>query len=158
MKKLLIILFANLALLLFQESFTFELFGSSLNPNLIAALGFAFLFADDDSNATKSIFIGSILLDLIGVGVVGLTLVFYIVIFQLAIYVRNFIFKGVGTPLVFLLISTILYKMAVENLRWELDFRFVLSAVITLMISFVFYLVINRFRQRFISSEYRIRA
>lgn len=158
MKRVLLLIFMNLILVLLQASFLAEFLGGSLNPNLVVSLAYAFALADDDTSASLSMFIGSFFLDLQGTSIVGLSILFFVLILHLSILLRKTIFKGYGTQILFIFLSTVIYKMLISGFDFSLNFSLVFSGVITAVLAAVMAYFIRRFQIRYVSTEYRIRA
>lgn len=155
MKKILYLFLINLVLVLFQTSFFSEIFGINLNPNLILAFGFAFMFVNQEEEGRTSLLIGGILLDLLSFSTVGLSSLTMLVLFELSILVRKYLARGILTQLLVIFVSTILYSVTTgikyphlaeyAPLLWLSFF--------TTLFSLVFYLIEDNLLRLFTRSE-----
>lgn len=158
MRKYLLITTLNLILVLVQGSFIWEFFGSLLNPNLIIALCFAFLLIDDHQAAMFSAFIGGLWLDLAGTGVIGLSSVVLLVLVSSAMWIRRTLFKGAWVQGALIIGSTIMFKLILNYPDLFYSWMLLIAGGLTCLFSFIFYLVLGRTKQRYLSFEFRIRA
>ncbi len=158
MRKYFLITIFSLILVLLEESFAGEFLGAALNPNLILALSFAFLFADDRRASLYSALIGGLWLDLMGVGIVGLSSFMLVLLLILASWIRNALFKGVWVQVVVIVCSTMLFKLIMNYPQMNYSWKLVVAGILTSLISLIFYWGLSRTRQRFLSFEFRIRA
>ena len=158
MRKYLLITILGLVLTLLQESFTWEFFGAAINPNLILAMCFAFLLADDRRGALYSAFIGGLWLDLTGVGIVGLSSFVLVLLLVIASWIRNTLFKGVWIQVTVIICSTILFKLIMSYPQLVYSWKLFAAGTLTTLTSLAIYWVLDHTRQRYLSFEFRIRA
>ncbi len=158
MRKYLIIIFINLLLVFVQESFFLEFFGTVFNPHLVTSLGFSFILLEDDHNGLASMFIGGLLLDLLGTGVIGLSSLVLIVMLLISMLVRKTFFRGLITQIFFIILTTVVFKILMNYPHIIFDKNLILSGLITSFIALLFSFVIRRLKQRYLSLEFRIRA
>jgi len=158
MRKNIIITFVCLVFVIFQESFMLEFFGSALNPNLIIALAFSFMFIDDTKRAMFTALIGGLFLDFLGVSIVGLSSFILIVSLGFTAWTKKTVFRGVWTQVVLVIVSTVVFKLLMGYPDIVYSGKLLASGVLNAAISLVFFLVLNKSRQRYLSVEYRIKA
>lgn len=158
MKNLILIIFINILLVLFQESFFLEIFGSELNINFVLALGFSFFFANQESDALKSLLVGGLIIDLISTNIVGITSTIFILIMLIASFIKRNIFNGLGIQVLVLILSVVIYKFIMNFQNFSFSLNILTSGLLTFIVSFCLYLLISKLKNRFLSSEFRIRA
>lgn len=145
MKHYILIILINIILAIVQVSFFYRLFGRTLNPNLIAAFAFSFFFWGIYDKGFFSALIGGIFLDLMGFSSVGLSALILIMGLLLAFYIKKYIFKGWTTQILSLFITTISYSSLLGFPNFYFDLKTVISALITVVISLIFYWTFKSF-------------
>lgn len=158
MRKNLSILIISLIFVIFQESFMLEFFGSALNPNLIICLCFGFMLIDDYEDALFTAFIGGLFYDFLGVGIVGLTSFILILFLAASQWVKKTIFRGAWVQILFIIITTLFFKVAMTYPDFVYSSRVLMSGVFNVAVALVFYALLEKARKRFLSAEYRIKA
>jgi len=158
MRKNITILILSLILVIFQESFLLEFFGGALNPNLIIALCFGFMFNEEYDTALFAALIGGLFLDFLSVGIVGMTSIAIIVCLVLSQWVKRTIFMGAWVHIVFVIASTVFYKVIMSYPDFDYNGKILISCIINLVLSLGFYAILRRFKNRFLSTEYRIKS
>lgn len=158
MRKYFIIFIINLIIIFLQESFLVELFGPFLNPNLIIGLGYAFLLSGDDDLALFSLLVGGIILDLLGTGIIGLSSLVLVLLMLISFQVRKTIFRGILNQIIFIVISVVIYKMLSSYPPLIYNFRLVVSGAISAVIAVIVSQILIKFKERYLSFEFRIRA
>ena len=147
-----------LVLVLVQESFLLEFFGSYLNPSLVIALAYGLLLTDDESLALYSGFFGGLMLDMVGVGLVGLSSLVLVVLLLVAIFIRKTVFRGFGYQLLMIVLTNVIYVLVLNFPNLGFSSGLLFSGALSGLIALAFSLVVRRMRKRYLSSEYRIRA
>lgn len=158
MRKNIAIIFICLMFVIFQESFMLEFFGSALNPNLIIALSFSFIFVDDYKTAFYAALIGGLFLDFLGVGIVGLSSFILILLLVISRWVKKTMFRGIGMQMVLVVVSTIVFKMVMNFPDMVYSGKILFSGVLNSIMSLLVYMVLKRMGERYLSTEYRIKA
>ena len=158
MRKSIIILILSLIFVIFQESFLLEFFGNALNPNLVISLCFGFMLIDDYHDALFTAFIGGLFYDFLGVGIVGLTSFILIVFLATSRWVRKTIFRGAWVQMIFIIVTTVFFKVVMTYPDFDYSSKILASGVVNALISLIFYVVLEKIRKRFLSTEYRIKA
>lgn len=143
-KKHLLLTFTLVILGLFQTSFLFELFGE-VNPNIILALVFAFLYASKTEDALFSAFVGGLIIDLMTSNILGISSLALVVFTLAAGLVRKYAASNMFSQSIMCISTALLYSV-VTNFNVKLNFSGVLfSSTLTLLVSIVIYLVVNNF-------------
>ncbi len=158
MSKNITILIICLALAIFQESFLLEFFGAALNPNLIIGLCFAFIFIDDYESALFTALMGGLFLDFLGTSIVGLSSLVLILLLLASKWVKRSVFRGIGFQVGLIIISTIVFKVVLGYPEFAYSSPIFFSGILNSAFSWVTYLVLKRSKQRYLSTEYRIKA
>ena len=158
MRKNIAIIIICLVFVIFQESFMLEFFGSALNPNLIIALSFSFIFIDDYDPALFTALIGGLLLDFLRVGIVGLSSFLIILLLVFSRWIKKTIFRGVWIQIVMIIVSTIVFKLVINYPDVIYSGKILFSGLLNSTVSSLIFLILNRIRQRYLSIEYRIKA
>jgi hypothetical protein len=158
MRKYFLIFIVNLILIFLQESFLSEIFGPFLNPSLVISLGYAFLLSEDDDLALFSLLVGGLILDLLGTGIIGLSSVVLVFLLLISFQVRKTIFRGVLTQIVFIIITTVIFKMISGYPPLVYNFKLILSGVANAALAVFAAQILTRFKKRYLSLEFRIKA
>ena len=158
MRKNLGILLISLIFVIFQESFMLEFFGSALNPNLIVCVCFAFMLIDDYDGALFTAFMGGLFYDLLGVGVVGLASFILILFLAASQWVKKTVLRGAWVQILFIILATVFFKTALAYPDFVYNTGILVSGVINVFISILFYGLLIKIKNRFLSTEYRIKA
>jgi len=158
MRKNLVIMFVCLIFVIFQESFLLEFFGAALNPNLIIALCFTFIFIDDIDSAMFTALIGGLFLDFLGVSIVGLSSLILILLLVISRWMKKTVFRGIWVQIGLIIGSTIIFKLLMGYPGLVYSNKILFSGFLNSAISLVFYLILSKIRQRYLSTEYRIKA
>ncbi|MFC1756054.1 hypothetical protein ACFLZK_01560 [Patescibacteria group bacterium] len=158
MRKSIAIIIICLVFVIFQESFMLEFFGGAINPNLIIALAFSFMFIDDYRTAMFTALVGGIFLDFLGVGIIGLSSFLLILFLLFSRWIKKTIFRGIWIQIVMIIVSTIVFKLVINYPDMIYSGKILFSGLINSIISSLIFLVLNKIRQRYLSIEYRIKA
>jgi len=158
MRKYLFITIINLVIVLLQESFSWEFFGQAMNPNFIVAISFAFLMIDDHRGALFSAFIGGFWLDLVGVGIVGLSSFFLVLLLAIALWIKKSTVKAMWFQALLIIGATIIFKLVISYPELNYSWQLFLSGVLSSIISLGFYYILSRTKHRYLSFEFRIKA
>lgn len=158
MRKYLLITIFILLTVLIQDSFSLEFLGPALNPNLVLALSFAFLLVEDRQSALYSAFIGGLWIDLLGVGIVGLSSFIFVLMIIIASWVRRRLISGLWVQMVLITVFTGIYKLIVNYPNFNYSWSLVLSGLLTLLIMNLVHIVLSRYKTRYLSFEFRIKA
>jgi len=110
-KKYLVLVFVSFIGVILQTSLFLEIFGPKVNPNIVFALGFAFLFSNKQKYALRTALVSGVLLDLLSFNVVGTTSLFMIFSFYASKFIQEKFFKGIGVLVFLSIIFFTIYKM-----------------------------------------------
>lgn len=138
-KDYLIITFIIFILALFQTSFFAEVFGNSLNPNLILVLVFAFLFMDKTQEALFSTFVGGLLLDTLGNSIMGLSSLLLVCAVLLTLFAKKFVQESKYFQGILLLGSYLVYAVVINLNNPVITFKLFIGAFLTLLLAYVSY-------------------
>ena len=158
MRKYIVIAIINIILIFLEESFFYELFGAELNPNLVIALSFALIIVKEDELALYAALIGGFFLDLLGAGIIGLSSLTLILLMQISMKVGKTIYRGLITQLIFIVITTIVYKILMNYPPLYYNKTLFFSGVMTASLSVLISQALARFKKRYLSTEFRIKA
>jgi len=158
MKKYLFITIFNLVAVLLQESFSWEFFGQAINPSFIVAISFAFLMVDDHPGAMFSAFIGGLWLDLVGVGIVGMSTFALVLLLVLAMWIKKSMVEAAWFQAILIIGATIIFKLVISYPELTYSWKLFFSGILTSMISLGFHYILSRTKHRYLSFEFRIKA
>lgn len=158
MRKNIGILFTCLIFVIVQESFLFEFFGASLNPNLIIAFCFSFMLMDDYEGALFTAFMGGLFHDFLGVGIVGLSSMILVLALVFSQWVKKTIFRGMWVQALFIVGFTVVYKLLVSLPDINYSFKVLMSGFLNVGLSLLLFSMLKKFKVSFLSTEYRIKA
>jgi rod shape-determining protein MreD len=158
MRKYFIVTIVNIILIFLQESFLVELFGVAFNPNLVIALGFSLVLVDEDDLALFSVLIGGLFLDLLSTGIIGLSSLVLVLLLYMAIQARKTIYRGVFTQLIFVVITAIIYKILANYPPIVYERTLFYSGIYTSVLVLFLRQILLKFKKRYLSSEFRIKA
>jgi|GEM_PF-4521276 len=158
MRKYLFITITTLILVLIQDSFLWEFLGTEFNPSLIIALCFALIFCDDSAGALFCALVGGLWLDLMGVGIVGLSSFLLLLLLLAAMWIRRSLLRGVWIQILLVIIITIVFKIAMNYPEAIFSWRLLFSGLLNFLIAMLIHYIIGRTRQKYLSFEFRIRA
>lgn len=153
MRKYLILFIASLILVLIQTSFFLEIFGPKINPNIVYALGFAFLFANKKKYAYRTALISGIMLDLLSFNTVGFSSLFMLISFHISKYIQGKILKGIWVLIISSVIFFGLYKVIfgagniydAGSLLALFEAKILISSTISSAVSLIMYGFINNY-------------
>ncbi len=158
MRKYLFITIINLVIILLQESFSWEFFGQTMNPSFIIAISFAFLMIDDHPGALFSAFIGGLWLDLVGVGIVGLSSFALVLLLAVSLWIKKSMVGAIWFQATLIVGATIIFKLIISYPELIYSWKLFFSAVLSSIISLGFYYILSRTKHRYLSFEFRIKA
>ncbi|HSX39208.1 MAG TPA: hypothetical protein VLI92_01310 [Candidatus Saccharimonadales bacterium] len=138
MKKIGVLIFVNILLVILQNSFFNELFSAKFNPNLVMAFGFAFLLMNDEEVGLSSLLIGGLVYDLLTFVTVGFSSFLFLILFELCVIATHYFSKSLPFKFLLLFISATIYTFfAVSNSFGSA----LVVAALTLLTSIIFYLL-----------------
>ncbi|MBP7927821.1 hypothetical protein KAZ57_01605 [Patescibacteria group bacterium] len=156
MKKFIFATLLGLLIALFQTSFLNELFGVYLNPNWLLSIVFAFLMVNRFNDALYLSIVFGFILDLFGVGPVGLSSFIFVCFVIVAKLFTTLVLKGITGLVILIPIVTIFYRVLIFSA--PLTLQTVMYGFINLAFVFFFAFFIRRLEGRYLSVVYRIRA
>jgi hypothetical protein len=89
---------------------------------------------------------------------VGLTPFILILFLAGSQWVRKTIFRGAWVQMVFVIITTVFFKVAMTYPEFAYNGRILAAGVINAVVALIFYVILEKIRKRFLSTEYRIKA
>ncbi len=158
MRKYVLITIFSLVVVLIQESFSWEFFGQAINPSIVIAICFAFLMVDDHLGALFSALIGGLWLDLVGVGIVGVSSFALVILLALAVWVKNSMLRAIWVQAVLVIGVTIIFKLIISYPELTYSWKVFFSGVLSSIISLGFHYILSRTKHRYLSFEFRIKA
>lgn len=141
MKKILLLLFINFILALFQSSFFFEIFGSISAPNLILAFSISLIALNRTNTSLQSAFVGGLLLDLFTFNVIGSSSVLIIALIYISLYIQNYLFRGLYISILSLFVSSILYNLFITFNFNQNVFQLIYGGILTCIFGLIFFYI-----------------
>ncbi|MFZ5425295.1 MAG: hypothetical protein ACOZAO_05860 [Patescibacteria group bacterium] len=154
MNKVIFLVVLNLILALFQDSFLPVLLGASFAPNLIFAYAYSFTLLGLKDTSYLSLFIGGVLLDLLGLPVLGTSSAVFIILLTFSHLLNKYLLQGFSLHLISCVGAHILYLYVVNgfSVSWSLSLLF--GGLFTLGLSFIFSFINKKTLFRIIDSSY----
>ena len=137
MKKVILLIFINIVLALFQTAFFPTLFGKHFYINWVLLMGLAWFYVDAPVTAMKSVFIGGTILDVLTGSRPGLSPAIMTLGLYVLILIKKSLFKGfipnvlLGALVAYIYILVVLQKGFVVNLS------FFMASLATVALSFL---------------------
>lgn len=161
MNKYFAILVINIILSLLQVSFFNEVFGAFINPNFVIAFAFSLLLLDEEDTSIYSAAVGGLLLDLVSFSTTGLFMLVYSVMLYILYLIRRYVFKNFWFQLIVIFILNFISRDFDNYLNGKHLFenfgQFVISSLLTVFITLMFYALNSYTRDRFIKKEYKLK-
>ena len=136
MKRVLLLFVVNLVLVLIQTSLFLELFGARFNPNLVLAFALVLFAYNKTATALLSCLIGGVLIDLSGVGILGLTPFIFVILMLILSYARQHLFRSFILKIIASLVFPFVYS-SVINFGNEVDIALAWLSSFTTLIAFL---------------------
>ena len=131
----------NIFSVIIQTSFLLELFGTKLNPNLVATVVFSMLLVGDTASAYLSAFVGGLLLDIVSGGVIGLGAFLFTLFVWLYSHLHSFYLRNMFVSLFFATLYFYIFRLVTAQTLvfdgWIFAGSF-LTAVMGQLLSLVF--------------------
>jgi hypothetical protein len=144
-RSILIISLINLMFALLESSFFNTVFDSKIIICLVFAFCIALFVADRVQYAYVSALIGGLLIDFLGVNVIGITPVILIASLAVFTYVKKLFLKNLFVNIFFIYLMNIIYILLTIEPRFSFHAGFLVSSVFNLCIVSVFVYIIHRF-------------
>lgn len=158
MKKYILLTIALLLTVLFQESFLLEMLGPRVNVNVVVSLIFVLILINKDQEALISAFTGGLILDLISVGIVGVSSLVLVLLVHVSLLIRRHLSKGITVHILLLMLGSVVYKMIAAFPSFEFSAGMLMGSALNVILSGLIYLLISSMSHRYKSDEFRIRA
>jgi rod shape-determining protein MreD len=144
MKKVVILFFINLALVLLQQSFLSVLFDYRYFVNLYLAFVIALFVQEREEEALLSALVGGLITDLLTTGPIGLSsllvsAMLLVLRFTKKFFYRNWLVRTLLALIVFYIYTVVTNFQTRENIE-----HILISCLITLGFSFIFKFMIDR--------------
>lgn len=155
MRKIILLIVVNIILVALQQSFIPEWIG--LHVNLVLAFAMSFFVMEKSKTALVSAFIGGLVLDLLGFGIVGKSSLVFVLVILIFDFVRDHAFNKWYFNLFFVFLSSLIYSFFAGLPKVLFSSYELFSAVGTLLASLFFYYLLLRYKKVLESSSYKIR-
>ena len=156
-KRFLTVFIVIFVLSILQTSFLNELLGTIYNPNIVLALAFALLLADQFDLSMFAGLTGGFLIDLTGFGVIGTSSFSLVLLLLIAHLIRRYVFKSFMLQIfVFFGLGLLLKLISFEKESgfWESN---LVAVSITILVTLIFYIVTQYLILKEMKSEYKIK-
>lgn len=144
-RSILLISLINIVLVLLESSFLNTLFDTKIILCLVFSFCIALFVADRAQYAFVSALIGGMLIDLLGVNVIGITPVILIASLVLFTYIRKLFLKNLFVNIFFIYLINIIYMTLTFDPKFSFHPSFLVSATLNLVITSAFVYIIHRF-------------
>lgn len=145
-KNFLFLLLINLILGLLQVNVFPEIVGNFLYVNFIFSLGFALLLLDRTQDAYMSILLGGLIVDLLGVDIIGLSTFVMMLLLVLTFYISRFFFRGRAFKMLLIFTSNVIFNFFVLQPHFSFNGQLFVSGTLNLIVVFITYLVLQMFQ------------
>ena len=155
-KRFLTVFILVFVLSITQTSFFNELLGITYNPNIVLALAFALLLADQFELSMFAGLIGGFLIDLTGFGVIGISSLSFVIVLLISHLIKRYVFKSFAFQMFVIFGLGLMLKLIAFKGGggfWELN---LVSVLLTILMTLIFYSVTQYLILREMKSEYKI--
>ncbi|MDC0449042.1 hypothetical protein OAL67_00330 [bacterium] len=149
MKKNIVVLLIAFVLSIFQTAFFLEIFGPTLNPNIILAFCFALYIGWSARVGIFGAFVGGLFLDLVTLGPIGLSSLVFCCAVYLGSILQKRVLRGLQFQVIVLILFFILHKILTGTDITNFGSDHILSLFLSLFSFVGFYWLISSFRSRF---------
>lgn len=156
MRKIIELTIANIFISLLQTAFFLELFGA-VNPNLVLANAYSYFYGNSIRTSLISAFVGGLIIDLLGVGIVGITPLFFVIAILLSDFIKKYIFRGWITNIISLSVASAGYTILSNYPSPVNTHDNLVSVFLTLAFSFVFYFLNRAYTGLVANSSFSLR-
>lgn len=158
MRKYVVIVILNIVFVIFNQSFLNEFLGADLSPIFVLAISYAYFFSDKTNLAYFSALFGGLILDLQGFEIIGIFSTMFVLFILISSLIKKYLFKALLIHVLFLFVFNLIAKLYLTFPDFYVSSKFVISSVITSVISIIFFTILRKTGTRYISSEYRIKT
>ncbi|MBI2414240.1 hypothetical protein HYV31_00135 [candidate division WWE3 bacterium] len=143
MKNILILVFINLMLVLFQDSFLANLLTFDFVPTLLLALSFGFILSDKEDLSYKSAFIGGLLSDFLDFRIVGESSLILVVCLFLFSLFRRYVSKNIISNFVGVFVVNSIFLFLTASVSSISIYNYITNGILTFLTSVIFYFFIQ---------------
>jgi len=145
-KNFFVLLMINLMLGLLQINVFPEFVGKTFYINFIFSLGFALLLLDRTQDAYVSTLIGGLIVDMLGVDIIGLSTFIMLLLLVSTFYASRLFFRGKSFKMLLILIANMLFNFIVLHPHFSFNGQLFVSGILNLVVVFITYLILQMFQ------------